>query len=401
MNHNYNFSFPEVHFEHHWVKMSFYCEENVYLMKLFGGKIMKYLFHSFLFLLISVGFVSCDDVDLSLEENQAEEVLGLWKIDNANKFTFVFISNAEFNFYELDRNLDCVETTAYQVIKRDGSGFFQVQQEDGSPIVFAVTNQDGQLRIRSIDDPEQGLTYYWPTTIDVTRKTECLKETDIQGKWEFTNQDGTTYVDISDDSIKVISEIVDENCFEIIDYRIDGRAENIYKLIDEIATGFVAELFVEIKRTQTGLEITLEEDGTTNTDSYRSSNVDLTGIGPDCGLKFPGGTEGIWEFEAVANTAASLLHLEMDQDTLRYYTKIVDQGCIDINNHPVRAKRSNTYFLSDVNSETVDLIYQIFFETDDVLITRITDINSTFDERFIRSTTTIDELESNICTIDF
>jgi hypothetical protein len=382
-------------------KMSFFYEENVYLLKLFGGIIMKYLFRASLFLFVFIGFTSCDDLDLSLDENQSEDVLGVWKERyTGSRNVFMLISNSEFNFYEIDSNLNCAKIDANRVIRRDGVGFFQVDKGDGTePFVYAVTNNDGDLHLRAIDDSDEGIRYFWPSETDLSAFSECLDETDIQGKWEFISQNGFTYVDIKDDSIRVFNEIVEESCFEIIDYKIDGSNGNIYRLLDEIATDFVSELFVEIKRTQNGLEITLEDGNETITDIYLSSSTDFSTL-QDCGFNFSDEKEGIWEFEAVAGTTESLLHLELKQDTLRYYTELIKEDCIDINNHVVQSRRGNTYFLADAGSDVITLIYQIFFDND-VLVTRLSNDTNSIDERFVRSTTTLAQLESNICTSDF
>ncbi|MGB0347858.1 MAG: hypothetical protein ACPGGA_10250, partial [Balneolaceae bacterium] len=88
---------------------------------------MKYLFHTFLLIFIIAGLVSCDDLDLSLEENGSEEVLGVWKERYlGSKDVFLLISNTELNFYELDASQNCAKIDANQVVKRDGTGFFQV-----------------------------------------------------------------------------------------------------------------------------------------------------------------------------------------------------------------------------------------------------------------------------------
>lgn len=366
-----------------------------------GGISMRYLFQFLILSVLVVGLSSCEDVDL--DGFEAGEVRGTWQLrSGGGNNVFLVISDTDFNFYEFNASLNCVKTDAFQVIRRDGTGFFQVEKGDGSPeVVFAVSVNNNQLQLRRTNDPPGVVDYYTMSDVDVSIFSECLDETDIQGKWEFTHENETTYVEISDDSISVYSESLEESCFEIIDYQIAGSNNNIYRLLDEIGVGFVAELFIEIKRTQDGLDITIEDDGGTITDNYISSSADLTALQPDCGSTFPASFEGIWEIEGVANTAVSLLHLEIKQDTLRYYTDIVDQSCIDINNHPMLARRGDVFFLtSDPNSQVIDLIYQIFFDQD-VLVTRITQENAFYDERFVRSSTTLAELESNICTTDF
>jgi len=381
--------------------MSFYCEENVYLLKLFWGNIMKYLLQVLLLFVFSAILYSCDDVDLS--GTDAGEVRGMWQ-KNPNSNTnnkFLLISDTEFVIYDYNVFKNCVITDAYQVIKKDGTGFFQVEKGDGSPEkVFAVSFNSGQLNLRSVDDRAGLLEYYWPSEVDASVFTECIIETDIQGQWEFANLDESTYLDISDDTLTIYSEITNEDCFEIIDYRIDGNAENIYKLIDQVTDSITAELFIEMRRTEAGLEVSLEDNGSINTDIYSTSNTDFTSLTPTCGPNFPDEIEGIWEFESVINTAASLLHLELKQDTLRYYTEITDQSCTEINSHLVRVRRGDNYFLSNDDTETVSLIYQIFFDND-VLVTRINSAVPPFDERFLRSSATSDLLKTNICSTDF
>lgn len=360
---------------------------------------MKYLFQVILISFISVGLVSCEDIDF--ESTEAGEVIGMWQSrlsEGDNRF--LLISERDFIFYDFNARKNCVETDAYQVIRRDGTGFFQVEKGDGSPErVFAVSINNEQLQLRRTSDPAGVVEYFFMSTTNLSGIPECIKETDIQGKWEFQSSIDKTLVDIKEDTITVFSEFSEEGCFEIIDYKIDGSTGNIYKLLDQIGQGLIAELFVEIRRTEDGLEITLEEDGGTVTDIYSSSTTDFTTLLPDCGLSFPPGSEGIWEFEGVANTTESNLHMELKQDTLRYYTFLADQSCTDINNHPVRARRGDSYFLSN-GSDFIDLFYRIFFDND-VLVTRISQDGVVFDERFVRSNSTVSELESNLCTTDF
>ncbi len=369
-------------------------------MKLFGGIIMKYLFQVSLLLVVFVGLVSCEDLDLEGEE--AGQVYGLWQetLESGNN-TFVKISGTEFNFYEFNASLNCVELDANQVIKQDGSGFFQVEKGDGSPErVFAVSKNGDRIHLRSIDDRPGDLRFFWPTNQDVESIPICVNETDIQGKWEFLRADENTYVDIREDSITVYSNFFSEDCFEINDFKIDGRNGNIYRLLDEVTDNLTSQIFVEIKRTPLGLEISLEEEnGAISTDIYSQSSVDFSTLGPNCGNNFPSGFEGIWEYESVANTTASILRMEIKLDSLNYYVFNTVQSCNDKFTNIVKARRGDSYFFPNEFSETIDLIYQVYFDSN-VLVTRIIDGPSSYDERYLRSQTTTEQLQSSLCSTD-
>ena len=361
---------------------------------------MKYLFHTFLLIFIIAGLVSCDDLDLSLEENGSEEVLGVWKERYlGSKDVFLLISNTELNFYELDASQNCAKIDANQVVKRDGTGFFQVQKDENSdPIVYTLTNNDGDLHLRLIDDSSEGIRYFWPSAVDVSTFTRCLEETEIQGKWELTNQDGITYVDILDDSVTVFSEYVEESCFEITGFKIDGRNGNIYKLLDEIATGFVGELYLEIKRTQVGLEITLEENGSTTTDLYNISTVDFSTIQPDCGDLIPNQFIGLWETQANNDLGVLGFHFEINQDTVRNWIYEQATQCFTFYDEALVARRGDTFFMNrEENTTSVLLSYEITLD-EDVLVVDVQSDIASFEDRFVRSVLTSSDLEAQACS---
>jgi hypothetical protein len=362
--------------------------------------IMKSLLYICLYAVIFVGLNSCEEVDLSFEENKTEEVLGLWKEDLSSSNLYVYISDTEFNFYEYNSQNDCVITNSNIVIKRDGVGFFQVQKNnDTEPIVYAVTSLNGQLRIRYIDDLDKGLQYFWPTTFDIFNKPECLNEDEVQGRWELIDDQEETYVNITNDYVEVTSRFFEEDCFEYVQYKVFDITNNVYQLRDEITADVVNEIEVVFIRTSQGLEITVKDGIETNTNLYTQSNVDFNQLEPICGLEFRTPYTGLWEEEENLEKADDFEYLSFELDTLTSFINISSKQCVEHQKFVVQARRNDTFYLSNPISETTEFIYQFYFDNN-VLVRNTAMDEDFFEKRFIRTSTSISELESQFCETD-
>jgi len=353
---------------------------------------MKYAVRIFLFLVLSIGFFGCDDIDLEGEE--AGEVRGLWQrlITEGNN-DLVLISDTEFNFYKYDAQKNCVETDAYNVIMVDGTGFFQVEKGDGSPEkVFAVSKNGDRIHLRPIDSPQEDIDRYWASEIDINSIPECLKETDIQGLWENTTDDELVVLDITTDSVRVIARFVEENCFERTDLRIEGRNGNIYNLVDQITPDISGNIFVEIKRTETGLEVTREEDGVFINELYLESQIDVASLTPLCSQTIPADALGLWD--NTVNTATTSSHVLVEELQVTYYT-FSSSSCYEKQEFDLISRRGPSYFFTEVGNTTNSLVLDILNDSNQLILR-----SESNEDRYTVSKTTVASIDAGICTVD-
>ena len=364
---------------------------------------MNNLLRSCLILILFVGLIQCDDVDLSAGEDVS--VAGFWQKNSGtgdNTYLLIDYNSSSFNFYYTDVSENCTRISAYTLIREEGKGFFVVNRGDGSEnIIFAVSDRDERIEIRRLDQSSDQLTRFFPATVTVDQlPPECINETDIQGNWEITINSERSILEVMDDSVTVIQELLSRNCYETVGYSIEGSNNNIYRLNDKITDVTTDELFVQMRRTVLGLEVSIETPQGINTDIYQESSTDLSTLLPVCDQNFDNDIEGMWEPTMPDSDQEPITHIEIKQDTLRFfYTATIDvtEPCIGKNDWLIEARRGNTFFFSDVPSSGAEFISEILLQGNELVI-RYSENGANIEDRHLRSSATYESLKPDFCT---
>ena len=107
---------------------------------------------------------------------------------------------------------------------------------------------------------------------------------------------------------------------------------------------------------------------------------------------------GLWEEEKVEK-ADDFEYLSFELDTLTSFINVSSKQCVEHQKFVVQARRNDTFYLSNPISETTEFIYQFYFDNN-VLVRNTAMDEDFFEERFVRTSTSISELESQFCETD-
>lgn len=182
---------------------------------------MKYVLRGILFFTLSISFIACDDLDL--EGDDAGEVRGLWqKFDREGSNEFVLISDTRFGFYDYNAGRGCMIVDEYRVIQRDGTGFFQVIKDDGSPPkVFAVSLNGDRIHLRDIDDTQREIQRYWPSDIpNIDEFAPVCYNPELTGTWKLMSEEVEEYVSVSEQLMEIASFDTLETCFQNVKFDV-------------------------------------------------------------------------------------------------------------------------------------------------------------------------------------
>lgn len=366
--------------------------------------IMKSLFlkKNFLFLgCLCVLLAVCDEVDLEGEE--AGEVQGFWELaTGGGDFTYLSIAQDSVVFYYYDNSEDCITVDAFNVVQVDGTGFYILNRggEGEENTVLAISRNGDRIHVRNIDETQNQLDKYFPSTVDITTLAPvCIDETDVFGEWELTQEgEAPIYLSITSDSISVISKEPVEECYFISILKVFEINGNVFTMEDNDPFSENGTQDVVIRRVPEGVEIERMEDGSLIRELYTESNEDFSLFDPTCEFTIPPVFMGLWQLETTNDIDSPVLFLSLNNEELVYYNEIQgasETSCFDRFAYQIVSFEGDVLLLALPGDPTSNLIYRLGIKEGKLVTTFVDDISETF----FRTGTPISELEDNQCTM--
>ncbi|MBO6537369.1 MAG: hypothetical protein JJ966_14190 [Balneolaceae bacterium] len=242
---------------------------------------MKYVLRGILFIALCASFVACDD--LELEGEDAGEVRGLWqKFDREGSNEFVLISDTRFGFYYYNANTGCMETDVYRVIQRDGTGFFQVIKDDGSPPkVFAVSLNGDRIHLRDIDNTQRDIQRYWASNIqNIDDFAPVCYNPALTGTWQLSSDEIEEYLSISKQIVEIASFDTLETCFQ--NFKFDVIDIDMPEMVIRNQANSTEEFNLDFVLTDSILTVTRNAAGANFESTYTPADTLISELNPFC-----------------------------------------------------------------------------------------------------------------------
>lgn len=345
-------------------------------------------------------FVTCDDIDLDNED--AGEVQGFWELaTGGGDFTYLSIASDSVVFYFFDASDNCITVDAFNVVQIDGTGFYVLNGggEGEKNTVLAISKNGDRIHVRDIDDTQNELDKYFPSTVDVnTLAPVCVDETDVFGNWELAMEgEGTIYLSVTADSISVISKEGFEECYFISILKVFEINGNVFTMEDNDPFSENGTQDVVVRRIAEGLEVERMEDGALIKELYSESGADFSLFEPECDFTIPPEFMGLWQLEGANDIDSPDLFLLINNEDFVYYNEIQgasETSCFDRFSYQVVSFESGVLVLTVPEDSTFNLIYRLEIKEGKLVST----LDESVSETFSRTGTPLSELEENQCS---
>ncbi|MBO6795369.1 MAG: hypothetical protein JJ895_15790 [Balneolaceae bacterium] len=243
---------------------------------------MKYVLRGILLFTLCVSFMACDDLDLD-NEDAGGEVIGIWekfKTEGSNEF--VLISNNTLGFFYYNASRGCMTTDVYRVAKRDGTGFFQVTKDDGSPLkVYAVSRNGDRIHLRDIDDTQRDIQRYWPSEkTNIEDFAPVCYNNDLTGTWQLDSDEIEEYVSVSSLKFEIASFDTTESCFQNV--KFDVIDIDMPEMVLRNQANASEEFSLDFTLADSVMTISRNNAGTTFQSNYLASDTLITQLSPFC-----------------------------------------------------------------------------------------------------------------------
>ncbi len=243
---------------------------------------MKYVLRGILLYTLCVSFLACDDLDLD-NEDAGGEVIGVWekfKTEGSNEF--VLISNNTFGFYYYNASRGCMTTDVYRVVKRDGTGFFQVTKDDGSPLkVFAVSQNGDRIHLRDIDVTQSHIQRYWPSEkTNIEDFAPVCYNNDLTGTWRLNSEKIEEYVSVNSLRFEIASFDTTETCFQNV--KFDVIDIDMPEMVLRNQANASEEFSLNFTLSDSVMTISRNNAGNTFQSNYLASDTLIAELSPFC-----------------------------------------------------------------------------------------------------------------------
>lgn len=288
---------------------------------------MKSFFKSSFLLVGCLIFLALGCEDLDLKGEAAGEVQGLWQLyEGTGTNTFLSISEVKVIYYYYDGLENCIKIEEYDVVRVDEGGFYILTQEGlEENKVLAISKNGDRIHVRDINETQSSIDKFFPSIVDIaTLAPVCINPEDVYGQWELiVENEPPVYLSITQDSIKVIDSVPEQECFLISELEILEINGNVFTLSNNDPNSSTGTQEVKITRTQEGIEVEREEDGEIITEIFSTSTADFSTFTTICDPNFTGDFIGQWQFNAPSDDDSEI-YLIIKDTQLSYHTRIDD-----------------------------------------------------------------------------
>lgn len=203
----------------------------------------------------------------------------------------------------------------------------------------------------------------------------------VEGLWELTTNNETTYVLVEEESITVYTKENSLDCFYIETFDIVSVDNDVYTLFIPDAQ---ENQDVTIVRDGDEITVTRMEDGETVEEVFEKSDANVSGFTPECEETI----SGLWQLDSDQGDIFYVF-IDLNDDSVilaDYRGDSVNQGgdCYEFHEFIITATNGNDYTLENASNSNEVTTVTIEIVNGDLEVTR-EDNNQQINERYFRS----------------